>query len=316
MGVMAHPTPSKRAARAWELASVQHGVIALFQLLAVGYTPEAVKHRVVTGRLHPVHRGVYAVGRPELTRTGEWMAAVLVCGRSAVVSHETAGALWGLRREIDRKIHVSVPRCADPRHPGIVVHRRSTFLAADLTRCGNVPVTTPVRTLVDLGTRLTAYALEAAINEADKLDLVYPRALRAALNERKGQRGVRRLRKILDRGEFMLTDSELERRFMRIAGRAGLGPPQTQQWVSGFRVDFHWPDLGLVVETDGLRYHRTPSEQARDRIRDQTHVAAGLTALRYTHWQVRYDPDRVVRTLRAAASAAPAPTGFRGLQRT
>ena len=223
MGVMAHPTPSKRAVRAWELASVQHGVVALFQLLAVGYTLEAVKHRVATGRLHPVHRGVYVVGRPELTRTGKWMAAVLACGRSAAVSHESAGALWGLRRESDRKIHVSVPRCADPRHLGIAVHRRSTFLAADLTRRSNVPVTTPVRTLVDLGTRLPAYALEAAINEADKLDLVHPRALRAALNERKGQRGVRRLREILDRGEFMLTDSELERRFLRIAGRRGSG---------------------------------------------------------------------------------------------
>jgi len=71
--------------------------------------------------------------------------------------------------------------------------------------------------------------------------------------------------------------------------------------VSGFRVDFYWPDLGLVVETDGLRYHRTPTEQARDRLRDQAHVAAGLAPLRFTHWQVRYDPKQVERTLRAAA---------------
>ena len=169
-----------------------------------------------------------------------------------------------------------------------------------MTRRDNIPVTTPLRTLIDLGTRLPSYALEAAINEADKLDLIDPVALGAALADRRGQRGVRPLREILERGEFVLTDSELERRFLPIAKRAAIGRPLTQQWVNGFRVDFHWPDLGLVVETDGLRYHRTPAEQARDRLRDQAHVAAGLTPLRFTHWQVRYDPTHVEHTLREA----------------
>ena len=188
-----------------------------------------------------------------------------------------------------------------------------------MTRRDNIPVTTPVRTLIDLGTRLRPYALEAAINEADKLDLIDPVALGAALQDRRGQRGVRPLREILERGEFVLTDSELERRFLPIARRAGLGTPLTQEWVNGFRVDFHWPNLGLVVETDGLRYHRTPGEQARDRLRDQAHVAAGMTALRFTHWQVRYDPKQVERTLRAAVSierrppSSPPLTGLRGL---
>jgi very-short-patch-repair endonuclease len=162
-------------------------------------------------------------------------------------------------------------------------------------------VTTPVRTLIDLGTRLSAQALEGAINEADNEDVIDPVALGAELEGRRGQRGVGALRKILNRGDFVLTDSELERRFLPIAKRAGLGKPLTQAWVNGFRVDFHWPDLRLVVETDGLRYHRTPSEQAKDRVRDQTHIAAGMSSLRFTHWQVRYDPGYVERTLRAAA---------------
>jgi very-short-patch-repair endonuclease len=147
---------------------------------------------------------------------------------------------------------------------------------------------------------LPAYALEAAVNEADKLELVDPSGLRCELEHRKGQRGVRPLPEILDRGEFLMTDSELERRFLRLVRQAGLELPLTQQQVNGVRVDFHWPDLGLVVETDGLRYHRTPSEQAKDRLRDQAHTAAGLTSLRFTHWQVRYDPGHVKRTLRAA----------------
>jgi very-short-patch-repair endonuclease len=75
----------------------------------------------------------------------------------------------------------------------------------------------------------------------------------------------------------------------------------TKQWVNGFEVDFYWPGLGLVVETDGLRYHRTPAEQARDRLRDQAHTAAGMRPLRFTHEQVRYEPGHVLETLIATA---------------
>jgi very-short-patch-repair endonuclease len=154
---------------------------------------------------------------------------------------------------------------------------------------------------LDIATRLPRGTLEAAVNEADKLDLVDPESLRAGLESRKGQHGVRPLRALLDRTTFVLTDSELERRFLRIARRARLPNPQTQARVNGFRVDFYWPDLGLIVETDGLRYHRTPSQQARDRLRDQTHTAAGLTPLRFTHGQIRYEPKSVQVTLEAVA---------------
>jgi len=98
-----------------------------------------------------------------------------------------------------------------------------------------------------------------------------------------------------------MTDSELERRFLPLVDQAGLPRPLTQQRLNGFKVDFFWPGLGLVIETDGLRYHRTPAEQARDRLRDQTHTAAGLTQLRFTHAQVRYEAAHVRRTLAAIA---------------
>lgn len=301
---MAYPIPSERSKRAWALAAAQHWVVALRQLVALGYTLRAIKHRITIGRLHPVHRGVCAVGRRDLARRGEWMAAVLACGEHAALSHDSAAAVWKLRAESACKIHVSVPRNTDPRHPGIDVHRRTALPLQDLTRRDNIPATTPVRTLIDLGTHVSGYVLEELINEADKLDLIGPTELRTVLENRKGQRGVGALREILERDDFVLTDSALERHFLPIARRAGLGPPLTQHWLNGFRVDFHWPNLGLVVETDGLRYHRTASEQARDRIRDQAHVAAGLTALRFTHWQVRHEPDHVERTLRAAARIA------------
>ncbi len=159
-----------------------------------------------------------------------------------------------------------------------------------------------MQTLIDLALRLDRRGIERAVNEADKYDLVGPPELRQALDRRQGEPGVARLRTILDRRTFRLTKEELlERRFLPLARKAGLPVPLTGQRVNDFEVDFYWPDLGLVVETDGLRYHRTPAEQARDRLRDQAHTAAGLTQLRFTHEQVRYEPDHVVRILAATA---------------
>ena len=156
----------------------------------------------------------------------------------------------------------------------------------------------PARTLLDLATQLGATHLERAINEADKHDLVNPEELRAALEHNRGEPGVRRLRSLLDRHTFQLSDSELEILFRPIAAAAGLPQPATKAMVNGFEVDFFWPELGLVVETDGLRYHRTASTQARDQLRDQTHTAAGMTHLRFAHRQVKYDRRHVERILR------------------
>ena len=140
------------------------------------------------------------------------------------------------------------------------------------------------------------------MNEADKLGLIDPESLRRALDRMTRRPGVAILRGLLDRRTFVLTDSELERRFLPLAERAGMGRPETGRMVNGFRVDFFWPDLGLVVETDGLTYHRTPAQQARDRLRDQAHTAAGLTALRFTHAQVRFEPGHVAEVLGRVAT--------------
>jgi very-short-patch-repair endonuclease len=131
--------------------------------------------------------------------------------------------------------------------------------------------------------------------------LIDPETLRGALKELGRQPGAATLSRLLDKRTFVLTDSELERRFLRLVRQAALPPPQTGAWVNGFKVDFHRSELGLVVETDGLRHHRTPAQQARDRLRDQSHAAAGLMVLRFTHAQVMFEPDHVVATLTAVA---------------
>src|SRR5262245_29814839 len=277
--------PSERqnaeAGRVWELASRQHGVISRDQLLQLGFTRDAIKHRLATGRLHRLFRGTYAVGRAQVTVRGHWMAAVLSCGPDAILSHASAAALWGIRRlraPMQTAVDITVPTRARRQRPNLHLHRRSS-LGDDMTRRDAIPVTRPARTLIDLATVLDPEPLEAAVNEADKLNLIDPERLRKAVDDHRGLDGVATLRKILDRRTFQLTDSHLQRLVLRVAQRAGLPPPTTRNRVNEHRVDFYWVDLGLVVESDGLRSHRTPAQQAKDRVRDQKHTAAGLTAL-------------------------------------
>jgi very-short-patch-repair endonuclease len=285
---------------AWELVRRQHGVVARRQLIEMGLSPKAIKWRVREGRLHPVQRGVYAVGRPELTQEGRWMAAVLACGPNACLSHHSAAAHWKIRPARPGPIQVSLDAAVVRRPRGVEVHR-SRRLERDVTSRRGIPLTTPTRTLLDLATTLSANQLEAAVNEADVLDLIDPEALRGDLERRKGQPGVRPLREFLDRHTYRMAESELERRFLRLVRRSGLPLPDTQVQIAG-RTDFHWPELGLVVETDGWRYHRTPSRQARDNRRMQQHALAGRTAVRVSHYEIRFEERRVEATLAALVS--------------
>jgi very-short-patch-repair endonuclease len=227
------------------------------------------------------------------------MAAVLSCGPGAALSHGDAGALYGIRPITSGLIHLSVPASSFPRRPGLVIHRRSEL---DITSYHRIPVTTPASTLIDLASQLNRNQLERSVNDADARDLIHVEDLRSVLDEVSARPGVSLLRELLDRRTFRLTDSDLERLFLPIARRAGLDTPLTGQYLNGYKVDFYWPDLRLVVETDGLRYHRTPAQQARDHLRDQAHLKAGLIPLRFTHEQVAHDPDYVQATLAAVAA--------------
>src|SRR5690349_17051302 len=111
----------------WDLVRRQHGVVSRRQLRDLGYSRDAIAHRLATGRLHAVWRGVFAVGRPQLTREGLFMAAVLACGDGAVLSHESAAELWGIRRRRSGLIEVSVPAARNPRLNGINTHRRTSI---------------------------------------------------------------------------------------------------------------------------------------------------------------------------------------------
>lgn len=299
---MAGSTSETRNAAAWKLVRRQHGVVARGQLEALGFTKSAIEHRVRIGRLHLIVRGIYAIGQLRLSREGRWMAAVLACGPGAALSHRSAAALWGFGDEHQDYIDVSVRRASEARLCGVRCHRRPSLPASAVTRRLNIPLTQPVQTFIDLATVAGPKTLERAINEADKRDVIDWDSLRRALDDHAGEPGVRPLRRILDKHTFRLSDDELELLFRPLAVAAGLPTPLTKQIVGEFEVDFFWPDLGLVVETDGWRYHRTPAAQTRDALRFQTHTAAGLTPLRFSHRQVKYEPRHVRRILERTAA--------------
>ncbi len=283
-----------------DLAATQHGVVTRRQLLELGLSSRAVTHLLRRRLLHRTHTGVYAVGRPRLDVDGERTAALLACGAGSWISHSGAIAFWRLGpRETPLEISVSPPRTVA--RPGIIVHRRSNIAAIEIRVERGIAVSDPVRTLIDIAPRKDLDELENLLGAADRRDLLKPELVVRRLEPLGPDPGVSRLRLVVERRTLTLTDSHLERLLLPIARRAGLGDPLTQEWVNGYRVDFYWPDLGLVVETDGLKYHRTPAQQTVDKRRDQAHTAAGLTPLRFSHAQVAYTPADVEEILRQTA---------------
>jgi Protein of unknown function (DUF559)/AbiEi antitoxin C-terminal domain len=280
------------------LARAQHGVLTRGDLLGLGFSAKGIKHRVGSGRLHPLSSGLYAVGRPELTPHGRWMAAVLVCGDAAMLSHRSAAQLWGIGYEEPGRIDVTVRGRREIRRAGLKVRMRPKLPEASVVRRFGIPVTHPAQTLIDLATELTIMRLERAVNEADKLDLIDPETLRRALDGYVGMPGAKTLRTMLDRHTFRLSDSDLEIYFRPLALAAGFPLPLSKHRVLGHETGFFFPDHGLIVETDGLRYHRTPAQQARAAKRDQKHVAAGFRVLRFTHWQIAHSADEMTAVLR------------------
>jgi very-short-patch-repair endonuclease len=290
---MAPPLDRSIRVAAWALARRQDWVISGGQLRGIGFSPEAIQHRLDRGRLHTLWRDVFSVGRPDVTDRGRWIAATLACGDEAALSHESAGACCGMWRGGTNPVHISVPADRRVRLDGIRPHRRDPMPTT--TTFEGVRLITPLFTVVDLAGHLDKEALTQVLNEADRRGIVDPDELVSLVESLRNRRGLRTLRSLL--GTYTRTDSNLERRFLSLVERAGLSQPQTQVEIHGHRVDFYWPELELVVETDGLTYHRTPAQQAADRKRDQILTAAGLRCVRFTNAQVRDEPADVVALL-------------------
>ena len=298
----------------WQLVRDQHGVITRAQLHALGFSDEAIMHRLRIGRLFRLWPGVYAVGRPDVSERGRWKAATLACGPACALDGESGLALWDVRSNERGMIEVAVPSTRSHRLAGIAA-RRVRGLSEHIEYVDGIPVLSLPLLFVRMAPRLSQDALEAAINEADKKDLIHVDALRAALGDHRGRPGVAKLRRTIDIATFRYTDSELERAMRPIFRRAGLRTSYlTQEWVNGYRVDFYFPQLNLVIETDGGRFHRTAFQQRKDRRRDQTHTINNTPHLRFTHGQIKFDRGWVewaitkkARDLMASGERSPGP---------
>jgi hypothetical protein len=278
------PTTDLRIAA---IAARQGGVIARIQLLSLGLSAQAIDRRLRAGRLHRIHRGVYAVGHPLLSETGRRWAAVLACGADAVLSDRSAADAWGLRPSATATMHVSVGPLTRVRLRGIVAHRRSLF-GDEVTELEGLPLTTPARTLVDLAAGgLRGRQLEAALDRAAEPLRVDFGEIHRLLERHAGRPGVPALGALLTRYApgSINTLSVLEEIVLELCDEHGLPRPLVNAVVEGKRRDFYWPHARLVVEADGFAYHHSPAALDDDRERDVRLTLAGFTVLRFTYAQ-------------------------------
>jgi predicted transcriptional regulator of viral defense system len=297
-----------------DLAEEQHGVVALSQLRELGLSVQRIDKRVAAGWLHPVHRGVYAVGHRLLSADGHRMAAVIACGPGAVLSHRSAAAAWGLRRDGRNRIDVTAPGRRGRMPAGIEAHRDGSLRPADRTEVRGIPCTSVARTLLDLAAVVSPRELRNAVTQAEVERVFDLTAVREVLGRSRRRRGVARLRRAI--AEHDPRDErargELERSFLALCRQADLPLPAVNVPLTvgdtQLEADFLWWSTQLIVEADDRYSHLTVAAFEKDRRRDQRLRLAGWEVIRCTWRQVLDDPEELGHTLRALLQR-PALTG-------
>jgi very-short-patch-repair endonuclease len=279
------------------LAGAQHGVVSRAQLAELGLGRGAIANRVARGLLHPVHRGVYAVGHLRLARGGRWMAAVLAAGPGAVLSHRSAAELWGIRNGARSPIEVIAvgPR----RRPGIHAHR-VRLEPDEITVEDGIPVTNPARTLFDLASVVTPQQLAHALNEAEIRRLTSPLPLDALIARHPRRKGSAALRRALEKqrrtGETVIR-SDFEAAFLDFTERHGLPRPHMNEPLGPYQPDAFWAAQRLIVELDSYDIHTTRRAFERDRARDRALTTAGYRVIRITWRQLTHEPEQLASEL-------------------
>jgi very-short-patch-repair endonuclease len=290
-----------------ELAQRQHGVVARRQLLEAGVSSASVGRMLASGWLRRVHAGVYATaGRPR-TAHPRWMAAALAGGPEALLSHTSAGGLWGMIDPVPGPVHVTASG-GGHRRIGIVFHRADDLGEIRRVR-DRIPVTTPTRTVLDLAAVLSTRRLGRAIERADRHGLLEVAELVQLCEASTGLKGTGRLSSLLAQHRpFPDTRSELERRFLRLCRDAGLPRPAVNVPVKGLEVDCVWLPQRLVVELDGYAFHGDRRSFERDRQRDAALQLGGYRVVRVTHRRLAHEPEAVVAEVRVLLGLRPSVT--------
>jgi hypothetical protein len=258
------------------VAGRQHGVITSAQLQAAGLDRYGASKRVRAGRLHPLYRGVYAVGHNRLSQHAQWLAAVLAAGDGAVLSHLAAAVHWRIWRRAINGIDVLVPGNRRARK-GFTVHRVNNLDPRDVTTLQGIPITTPARTLVDLAGTLTAHQLANVIHEAAFRNRFDETRTREAMARAHGKPLAALNTALQAHADGSAgTRSALEDRFLE----TWTGPePRVNTKVHGIEVDLYWADENVVVEIDGPG-HARPRTRRTDEQRDRHLQENGIRVVR------------------------------------
>jgi len=273
-------------------------------LLALGLSRGAIDRRIRSGQLHPVHRGVYAVGHRRLTFHGRLWGAVLACGgtEAAVLSHRSAAAVWDLIPTPTGSVDVTTLK-ASASTRSIRVHESRTLTPDEITLRQSLPLTTPSRTLIDLQDVLTPHRLTRVVHRAEHLRLLDAKTLTPSPGRR--SRGLRAATAELATQDPQITRNDFEERFLALVHDAGLPQPKVNTLLHGYEIDFLWPAQRLIVETDGAATHLTPTAFENDRARDAQLLLAGYRVVRFTWRQITKQPHHVAATLQGLLSRYP-----------
>jgi hypothetical protein len=289
------------------LAERQYGVVARRQLLRLGLTGDAIDNRIRRGRLRRIHRGVYAVGHRVLGQEGHWMAAVLLAGPGAVLSHRSAAALWGIRPTSHSRLEVTVAR---ERRPSAAIQLHYGRLPSDeITTHRGIPVTTVPHTLLDLASAVSPALVERAVNEAEVRRLSDPLSLADLLERHPRRRGAAALRSLVMAGRIgeARTRSDFEAAFLAFLDRFGLPRPEVNAAlvVPGRTIepDFLWRAQQVIVELDGYETHGTRAAFESDRARDRALALTEWRRLRVTWRQLEHEPAALAADLRVLLTA-------------
>jgi very-short-patch-repair endonuclease len=288
-----------------ELASRQHGLLEWTQSLAFT-TEKTIRYAARAGVLVPVHPAVYRIAGAPVTWEQTLLAACLAAGPESAVSHRSATHDWGLGR-FPGIVEIVTPRAKWPRLHNVRVHRSNDLREEHVTERHGIPITKPLRTVVDLG-QSARWAVPDALELGLASRLFTLKAADAALAEfsRKGRTGIGIFRHAVDErvlGEG-IPDGLLEPRMARLIRAHDLPMPAFQHEVApGIRVDFAYVDRRIVIEVDGFATRRTATALAHDLARQNRIVNLAWTILRFTWWQVVKQPDEVARTLLVTLTA-------------
>jgi hypothetical protein len=299
---MQPPYDSRRVAR---IAARQHGVVTYQQLVDCGMSRQRIRTEIAAGRLILRHSDVYAVGHMPWRRESRWMAGVLALGAGAALSHRAAGAHWGILRG-SVPTELTVPTHAGRAHrDGLLVHR-SLILPGHVEVRDGIPVTTLLRTILDLAAVLDVGALARAFEQAQVIHHLDPLPLMVEVECRRGYRGNAKLRSLLAGAvDPAAVRSVLELRFLQLCEEFGIPRPLVNEPIGAWTPDFWWPEHGLVVETDSAAFHSSLAARRRDPLKDEAFATLGLTLLRLRWRDVVEAPAATAATVLAHLARTP-----------